>query len=111
MDNGKLTLCILETPERVVCCISSGSALFAMINEIFRDLSTHLIFRDLGTHLLRKPTCDPIKHITDNPILYGKINLSRIKSKNSLQIRQPHLQDLTPLQDSITFSGTVVDFV
>ena len=56
----------------------------------------------------------------DNPILvvhvahvatvylYGKINLPRIKRKNSLQTRQPHLQDLPPLQDSynkLIFSG------
>ena len=63
---------------------------------------------------IRKVYCDPLKHpcIMDNPILivhvahvatvylYGKINLPRIKRKNSLQTRQPHLQDLPPLQDS-----------
>ena len=36
----------------------------------------------------------------DNPILIGKINLPRIKGKNSLQTRKPHLQDLSHLQDS-----------
>ena len=47
-------------PLKGVCCISSGSALFAMINAIFRDWSTHLF---------RKSTCDPFKHIMDTPIL------------------------------------------
>ena len=57
--------------------VSSGSALFAMTNAIFRDLSTYL---------LGKSTCDPLKHIMDNPILYGKIyKNTKESSKKSIQ--------------------------
>ena len=73
----------------------------------YSEIEVHILYT-----FIRKVYCDPLKHtcIIDNPILivahvatvylYGKINLPRIKRKNSLQTRQLHLQDLPPLQDS-----------
>ena len=78
----------------VDCCISSGSALFAMINALFIEWSTHL---------LGKSTCDTLKRIIDNHILIVAICMGNSifpeSRENSLQTRQPHLQNLSPLQN------------
>ena len=44
----------------------------------------------------------------DDPILIVAICMESIKGKNSLQTRQPHLQDLPSLQDS--YNHFVVEY-
>ena len=57
-------------------------------------------------------TCDPLKHELDNPIFIIATSMENQSSQNqgkiSLQTRQPHLQDLSPIQDSYIFNLNLV---
>ena len=52
--------------------------------------------------LIGNSTCDPLKHITDNPILIVGSCMGKSdnpESREKILQRQPHLQDLSPFQD------------
>ena len=50
-----------------LCCISSGSALFAEVKTIFRDRNTSKFGNSLS--------CDPLRYIMDNPIRIAFIHI------------------------------------
>ena len=59
-------------------------------------------YSETEDHILGKYTCDPLKHIMDNPILIVAIFMGKSifpDTREAILYKQ-HLQDLSPLQDS-----------
>ena len=88
--HGEFILCFLETPKKLVwwCCILSGSALFAIINAIFRDWSTFLLW-PLKTYNGQSHLYCSLTPVWENPSEYKR--LPRIKGKKILYKQDNHI--------------------